>query len=135
MSNFYDDKVTWEGCSALDNAINIEINGTQFDLWYNKACQIVNPTSNNALSSGELEKKKQETATEYGISPNVLDWENERYVSIMEEQEERVLSAIQYLFMYYDIPKENVTGHFNVDSGTGKPDPGPRFLECIKKKL
>src|SRR3989339_31817 len=38
MSNFYDDKVTWEGCSALDNAINIEINGTQFDLWYNKAC-------------------------------------------------------------------------------------------------
>lgn len=133
MSNFYDDKVTWEGCSTLDDSINIEINGTQFDLWYNKDCKIVNPTANNALATGELQKKKEDVAKQYGVSPSVMDWENPRYVDIMEEQEKKVLETVRYLLLYYDIPKDNVTGHFKLTSS--KVDPGPRFLDCIKKKL
>ncbi len=133
MSNFYDDKVTWEGCSTLDDAINIEINGTMFDLWYDGKCNIVNPKNNKALAAGELEQKKQQIANQYGVSSSVMDWENERYVAIMEAQEKRVLDAVRYLLLFYDIPKEKVTGHFKVSPG--KIDPGARFLDCIIGKL
>lgn len=133
MSNFYDDKVTWEGCSNLQDSINIEINGTQFDLWYDKNCDIVNPATNNALAAGELQKKKEDVARQYNISTRVLDWENPRYVTIMQSQEKKVLDTVRYLLLYYDIPEENVTGHFKLT--TSKIDPGPRFLDCIKKKI
>lgn len=132
MSNFYDDKVTWEGCSTLDDAINIEINGTMFDLWYNNDCKIVNPSSNPALAAGELQKAKETIAAQYKVSPSVMDWENPRYEEIMRKQEERVLGAVRYLLMYYNIPKDKVTGHNKVASN---PDPGERFLQCIKKKI
>jgi hypothetical protein len=133
MSNFYDDKVTWEGCSTLDDAINIEINGTMFDLWYSNDCKIVNPARNPALSKGELQKAKETIASQYSVDPSVMDWENERYVSIMEAQEKRVLDTVRYLQLFYKIPPEKITGHFKLTSG--KTDPGPRFLECIKKKI
>lgn len=133
MSNFYDDKITWEGCSNVENSINIEINGTQFDLWYDKGCNIVNPAKNNALAAGELQKAKETIAAQYHVSPGVMDWENDRYVAIMEKQEKRVLEAVRYLLLYYDIPASQVTGHYKLT--TSKPDPGPRFLDCIKKKL
>ena len=109
------------------------MNGTQFDLWYNKSCDIMNPTANNALASGDLLAAKQQVAAQYGISVNVLDWENPRYVDIMKAQEKRLLDAIHYLFLYYNIPEDQVTGHFKLTSS--KIDPGPRFLDCIKKKL
>ncbi len=134
MSNFYDDKVTWEGCSTLDDAINIEINGTQFDLWYNTACQIVNPASNPALAVGELQKKKEEIAKQYGLtSTSSLDWENARYITIMKAQEEKVLNAVRFLQNYYDIPLDKITGHTVLTPSNS--DPGKRFLECIKKKI
>jgi len=132
MSNFYDDKITWEGCSPVEDSINIEINGTQFDLWYDKNCTIVNPLKNNALAPGELQKKKEETASEYGVSPTSLDWENEKYLTQMKSQEIKVLNTVKYLMAYYSIPLENITGHNKVASN---PDPGERFLSCIKKKL
>ncbi|MCX6731280.1 MAG: N-acetylmuramoyl-L-alanine amidase [Candidatus Roizmanbacteria bacterium] len=132
MSNFYDDKITWEGCSTLENSINIEINGTQFDLWYNLNCSIVNPTKNNALAPGELQEKKEEIATQYKISTSVLDWENEKYVTIMKNQEQRVLDTVRYLMTYYSIPLENITGHNKL---VANPDPGERFLMCITQKL
>lgn len=133
MSNFYDDKVTWEGCSSLENSINIEINGTEFDLWYDANCHIVNPATNPALAAGELQQAKQKIASQYGISTTVLKWEDQKYEDIMVAQEKRVLDAVRYLLAYYNISKDKVTGHFKLT--TSKVDPGPRFLDCIKKKL
>lgn len=133
MSNFYDDKVTWEGCSPLVNSINIEINGTEFDLWYDNSCTIVNPAHNPALAAGELQKAKQLVASQYGISTSVLNWEDQKYEDMMKAQEKRVLDAVRYLLAYYHITKDKVTGHFKLTAS--KPDPGPRFLNCIIKKL
>lgn len=132
MSNFYDDKITWEGCSTLEDSINIETNGTEFDLWYDLNCNVVNPTKNNALAPGELQQKKEEIATQYKISTTSLDWENEKYTTIMKNQEKRVLDAVRYLMTYYSIPLENITGHNKL---VDNPDPGERFLMCIKQKL
>lgn len=132
MSNFYDDKITWEGCSPLEDSINIEINGTQFDLWYDANCNVVNPTKNKALKAGELQEKKELVAKEYGISASSLDWENEKYVTMISKQQKNVLSAVTYLMDYYNIPKENITGHNKLSSND---DPGERFLNCMIKKV
>ena len=112
---------------------NVEISGTEFDLFLDSNLNFVNPCNNTALGGSRTEREQYITNTVIngGYAISGLEWCDPKYVNKLSKSAAYVLDLIKWEKEKQFPNLSKIDGHFNLTAG--KRDPGERFLRYIQQ--